>query len=1409
MLLTETPFFVLQVILGSGALRTTGLMWPHGPCCCDGNRTLIENAHILLSSLDDTFLDMRVLPASTFMHRTVTSSEPTPIKEATQEYSFSGHGGLGSTMLLTETPFFVLQVILGSAALRTTGLVWPHGACCCHGNRTLIGNAHILLSSLDDTFMDMRVLPASTFMHRTVTSSERTAIKEATKEYSFSGHGGLGSTMLLTETLFNVLQVILGSAALRTTELVWPHGACCCDGNRTLIENAHILPSSLDDTFLDMRVLPASTFMHRAVTSSEPTAIKEATQEYSFSGHGGLGSTMLLTGTPFFVLQVILGSAALRKTGLVWPHGACCCDGNRTLIENAHILLSSLDDTFLDMRVLPASKFMHRAVTSSEPTAIKEATQEYSFSGHGGLGSTMLLTETPFFVLQVILGSAALRTTGLVWPHGACCCDGNRTLIENAHILLSSLDDTFLDMRVLPASTFMHRTVTSSEPTAIKEATQEYSFSGHGGLGSTMLLTETPFFVLQVILGSAALRTTGLVWPHGACCCDGNRTLIENAHILLSSLDDTFLDMRVLPASTFMHRTVTSSEPTAIKEATQEYSFSGHGGLGSTMLLTETPFFVLQVILGSAALRTTGLVWPHGACCCDGNRTLIENAHILLSSLDDTFLDMRVLPASTFMHRTVTSSEPTAIKEATQEYSFSGHGGLGSTMLLTETPFNVLQVILGSAALRTTGLVWPHGACCCDGNRTLIENAHILPSSLDDTFLDMRVLPASTFMHRAVTSSEPTAIKEATQEYSFSGHGGLGSTMLLTGTPFFVLQVILGSAALRKTGLVWPHGACCCDGNRTLIENAHILLSSLDDTFLDMRVLPASTFMHRAVTSSEPTAIKEATQEYSFSGHGGLGSTMLLTETPFFVLQVILGSAALRTTGLVWPHGACCCDGNRTLIENAHILLSSLDDTFLDMRVLPASTFMHRTVTSSEPTAIKEATQEYSFSGHGGLGSTMLLTGTPFFVLQVILGSAALRTTGLVWPHGACCCDGNRTLIENAHILLSSLDDTFLDMRVLPASTFMHRTVTSSEPTAIKEATQEYSFSGHGGLGSTMLLTGTPFFVLQVILGSAALRTTGLVWPHGACCCDRNRTLIENAHILLSSLDDTFLDMRVLPASTFMHRTVTSSEPTAIKEATQEYSFSGHGGLGSTMLLTETPFNVLQVILGSAALRTTGLVWPHGACCCDGNRTLIENAHILPSSLDDTFLDMRVLPASTFMHRAVTSSEPTAIKEATQEYSFSGHGGLGSTMLLTGTPFFVLQVILGSAALRKTGLVWPHGACCCDGNRTLIENAHILLSSLDDTFLDMRVLPASTFMHRTVTSLEPTAIKEATQEYSFSGHGGLGSTMLLTDNTVLPTAGYPGFRMHYEQLDSCGRMALAAAMEIGLSSKKHTLAVVT
>ncbi|KAK8766569.1 hypothetical protein V5799_006649 [Amblyomma americanum] len=698
----------------------------------------------------------------------------------------------------------------------------------------------------------------------------------------------------------------------------------------------------------------------------------------------------------------------------------------------------------------------------------------------------MSLARTLFYVLQVILGSAALRT-GHVWPDDICGSDGNQLHIDNASDWLSPIDDT-----VLPVTTFIHRTVTSSELTGTKEATQEFTFSGHGGPGPNMSLERTLFYVLQVILGSAALRT-GHVWPDDICGSDVNQLHIDNASDWLSSFDDT-----VLPSTTFIHRTVTSSELTGTKEATQEFTFSGHGGPGPNMSLERTLFYVLQVILGSAALRT-GHVWPDDICGSDVNQLHIDNASDWLSSFDDT-----VLPATTFIHRTVTSSELTGTKEATQEFTFSGHGGPGPNMSLERTLFYVLQVILGSAALRT-GHVWPDDICGSDGNQLHIDNASDWLSSFDDT-----VLPATTFVHRTVTSSELTGTKEATQEFTFSGHGGPGPNMSLERTLFYVLQVILGSAALR-TGHVWPDDICGSDVNQLHIDNASDWLSSFDDT-----VLPATTFIHRTVTSSELTGTKEATQEFAFSGHGGPGPNMSLERTLFYVLQVILGSCALRT-GHVWPDDICGSDGNQLHIDKASGWLSSLDDT-----VLPATTFIHRTVTSSELTSTKEATQEFTFSGHGRPGPNMSLERTLLYVLQVILGSAALRT-GHVWPDDICGSDGNQLHIDNASDWLSSFGDT-----VLPATTFIHRTVTSSELTSIKEATQEFTFSGHGGPGPNMSLTRTLFYVLQVILGSAALRT-GHVWPDDICGSDGNQLHIDNASDWLSSFDDT-----VLPATTFI-----------------------------------------------------------------------------------------------------------------------------------------------------------------------------------------------------------------------------------------------------------------------------------
>ncbi|KAK8764228.1 hypothetical protein V5799_033163, partial [Amblyomma americanum] len=355
--------------------------------------------------------------------------------------------------------------------------------------------------------------------------------------------------MSLTWTLFYVLQVIPGSATLQSGH-VCPDDICGSGENQLHIDNASKWVSSIDGT-----VLPVTTFIHRIVTSSELTGIKE---------------------TLLYVLQVIPGSAALQ-TGHVWPDDICGSDENQLHIDNASERVSSIDDI-----VLPVTTFIHRIVTSSELTGIKEVTEEFTFSGHGKPGPNMSLTWTLFYVLQVIPGSAALQT-GHVWPDDICGSDENQLHIDNASEWVSSIDDT-----VLPVTTFIHRIVTSSELTGIKEVTEEFICSGHGKPGPNMSLTWTLFYVLQVIPGSAALQT-GHVWPDDICGSDENQLHIDNAPDWVSAIDDT-----VLPVTTFIHRIVTSSELTGIKEVTEEFTCSGRGGPVPNMSLTRTLFCVLQ-----------------------------------------------------------------------------------------------------------------------------------------------------------------------------------------------------------------------------------------------------------------------------------------------------------------------------------------------------------------------------------------------------------------------------------------------------------------------------------------------------------------------------------------------------------------------------------------------------------------------------------------------------------------------------------------------------------------------------------------------------------------------------------------------------------------------------------------------
>ncbi|KAL1437656.1 hypothetical protein MTO96_048737 [Rhipicephalus appendiculatus] len=211
--------------------------------------------------------------------------------------------------------------------------------------------------------------------------------------------------MALTRALFFIVQGILGFAAVSTTAHE-PHvDHRFCDVRMCAIGGDMALPTS--SLSPDAILLPATPFKRNAVTSSVDEDIKEAPQKFAFCGHGGPGTAMALTRALFFIVQGILGFAAVSTTAHE-PHvDHRFCDVRMCAIGGDMALpTSSLSP---DAILLPATPFKRNAVTSSVDEDIKEAPQKFAFCGHGGPGTAMALTRALFFIVQWTAACSILR----------------------------------------------------------------------------------------------------------------------------------------------------------------------------------------------------------------------------------------------------------------------------------------------------------------------------------------------------------------------------------------------------------------------------------------------------------------------------------------------------------------------------------------------------------------------------------------------------------------------------------------------------------------------------------------------------------------------------------------------------------------------------------------------------------------------------------------------------------------------------------------------------------------------------------------------------------------------------------------------------------------------------------------
>ncbi|KAK8782235.1 hypothetical protein V5799_016422 [Amblyomma americanum] len=437
-------------------------------------------------------------------NRGVTSPESTTIKESPHRFVFCGHDRRELAMTLTRTFFCVLQGIFQiCASTATTG-------CRCGDRSDIVGVYQLRPNCTVDQitgwlFSRDLALLATPPGSRGVTSPESTTIKEAPHRFVFCGHDGGGLAMTLTRTFFCVLQGIFQIGASTATS------SYTC-GDRSDIVGVYQLRT---DYTVDQKTarlfsgdlaLLATPHGSRGVTSPENINIKEGSHRFVFCGHDRRGLAMTVTGTFFCVLQGIFQNGASAATS-----GYMC--GEISDIVGVYQLRPdcTVDKMtawlFSRDRALLATPPGSRGGTSLESTNIKEAPQQFVFSGHDGRGLAMTLTRTFFCVLQGSFQMGASTATS-----GYTCGDRSDIVGDNQLRPDYTVDQMTLWLfsgdPALLATPPGSRGVTSPENSNTKEASIRFVFCGHDGRELTMTLTRTLFCVLQGIFHIGASKAT-------------------------------------------------------------------------------------------------------------------------------------------------------------------------------------------------------------------------------------------------------------------------------------------------------------------------------------------------------------------------------------------------------------------------------------------------------------------------------------------------------------------------------------------------------------------------------------------------------------------------------------------------------------------------------------------------------------------------------------------------------------------------------------------------------------------------------------------------------------------------------------------------------------------------------------
>jgi len=372
---------------------------------------------------------------------------------------------------------------------------------------------------------------------------------------------------------------------------------------------------------------------------------------------------------------------------------------------------------------------------------------------------------------------------------------------------------------------------------------------------ATLTASQTQQFTATVT-GNADTAVTwainpnvGSISPAGLYTAPSTISSSQNVTVTATSVADTGASGTGTvtlspPAPTLQLIAVTPSSPSIAKGLTQQFTATGTYSDSSTQNLTSSVTWA-SATPGVATITAGGLATGAGT----GSSTISATSGSVVGSA------MLTVTAATLQSIAVTPANPSISKGATQQFTATGTYSDSSTQNLTAS-VTWASATPGVATITAGGLATGAGA----GTSTISATSG---SVVGSTVL---TVTAATLQSIALTPSNSTIIKGATQQYTATGTYRDSSTQNLTGQVMWA-SATPGVATITAGGLATGAGT----GTSTISATSGSVVGST------VLTVTAATLQSIALTPPNSTIIKGATQQYTATGTYSDSSTQNLT----------------------------------------------------------------------------------------------------------------------------------------------------------------------------------------------------------------------------------------------------------------------------------------------------------------------------------------------------------------------------------------------------------------------------------------------------------------------------------------------------------------------------------------------------